>query len=235
MEDKISVIIPVYNEEDRIKDTLMGLIDSNIKELGEIIVIDDGSKDKTKEKVQEINSNLIYYFKLPYNCGKGAALRKGVEISRYSIIAFLDGDLGNSSKEIIKLIEPIYQDSADVVIAKFPPVSVKGGFGVVKKISHKGVHMLTGKEIENPICGQRVFKKNILFNIEIPDRFGAEVGMTIDILKQGLRVKEVSVLMNHRETKRDVQGFIHRGREFINILFVLIKKYYKYKNVATRR
>jgi glycosyltransferase involved in cell wall biosynthesis len=235
LDEKISIIIPVYNEEKIIKETLRGLIDANIKNLGEIIVVDDGSLDKTKSRVNEIKSPLIKYHKLARNLGKGAALRKGVELSSYPVIAFLDGDIGYSSKEITKLLKAIYDNRADLVIAEFPPASVKGGFGIVKNISRKGVYFFTGKNIKNPLCGQRVFRKKILSYIDIPEGFGVEVGMLIDILNHGLRVEEIPVLMTHRETKRDLKGFIHRGKELIHILTVLIKKSYQYKNPRNRR
>ncbi|WP_058485301.1 glycosyltransferase family 2 protein [Defluviitalea phaphyphila] len=231
MDEKVSVIIPVYNEEKRIEKTIKGLI--NIKEIGEIIIVDDGSKDNTKEVVYKIKNKKILYYRFKKNLGKGAALRKGVEISKYPIIAFLDGDLGNTSKEIIKLIKPILQNKADVTIACFPKPSIKGGFGIVKKVSKIGVKFLTGKEIKNPICGQRVMKKDILLNIEIPNRFAVEVGMIIDILNQNFKIKEIPVMMKHRETKRDLKGFLHRGKELKDIIYILIKKYYKLKKYKT--
>jgi len=234
LNEKISIIIPVYNEEDFIKDTLKGLLEADIKNLGEIIVVDDGSVDETKKKVCEIKSAFIYYYSLARNRGKGAALRKGLELSRYPVIVFLDGDLGYSSKEIKKLLKAIDDKSVDFVIADFPPPLHKGGFGFVKKLSQKGVYFLTGQKIKNPICGQRVFRKEILADIAIPDGFAVEVGMLIDLLNHGFRVREIPVFMRHRESKRDLKGFIHRGKEFIQILQILIKKYFQHKNPWNR-
>jgi glycosyltransferase involved in cell wall biosynthesis len=228
------VIIPAYNEEDKIEETIRGLIEIDNNMIDEIIVIDDGSTDKTREKVLKMVSNNVFYFSLSRNLGKGAALRKGLEIAKYPIIVFLDGDLGYTSKEITKLIKPVYDNEADVTIASFPSASIKGGFGIVKKVSKKGIQLLTGKSIQNPICGQRVFRRSTLSNIEIPNRFAVEVGMTIDLLNQNLRIREVPVFMKHRETKRNIQGFIHRGKELIDIIYILLKKYYKYKIVVNR-
>ncbi|MBM7685515.1 MAG: hypothetical protein PWP07_1918 [Epulopiscium sp.] len=228
------MIIPAYNEEERIQATLKGLIESKMEIIGEIIVVDDGSKDQTREKVMDVQSERVICISLPQNSGKGAAIRKGLEIAKYPIIAFLDGDIGYTSKEVMKLIEPVYYDEADVTIALFPDPKIKGGFGIVKKVAQTGVKLLTGKSIQNPICGQRVFARSVLSNIEIPDRFGVEIGMTIDLLNQNLQIKEIPVLMEHRETRRDLQGFIHRGKELIDIVCVLAKKYYKYKTVMDR-
>jgi len=234
LEKRVSIIIPVFNEEERIARTIKGLIDAGIKCLGEIIIVDDGSTDKTRDEINSLGLGSIIYIRLNRNYGKGAALRKGLEISRYPIIAFLDGDLGDTSKEIIKLIEPVYKNKADVSIAVFPTPSTKGGFGILKKVSRLGVWVLTNRYMENPICGQRVFKKSVFSNIEIPDRFGVEIGMTIDILNQGFKVWEVPVQMSHRETKRDLQGCVHRGKELIDVLRVLMRKFYKHKNAVNR-
>ena len=71
----------------------------------------------------------------------------------------------------------------------------------------------------------RIFKKEVLEKFdEIPFGYGVEVGMTIDILKYGYRIKEVLVNMTHSETGRDLQGFIHRGKQYYHIKKVLRQK-----------
>ena len=132
MHPYISIIIPAYNEEGRIKDTLDSIVD--IKEINEIVVVDDGSSDDTYKIASEIKNDKLKVFKLDKNRGKGYALNYGLRISMKNadIIGFLDGDLGKSAKEIRKLIVPILDGEADVTIAKFPPAKKKGGLGFVK-------------------------------------------------------------------------------------------------------
>lgn len=114
----ISIIIPAYNEENKIKDTLESIKD--IKEIDEIIVVDDGSSDKTSEVAKSVKSDKINVITQSQNRGKGYALNNGLKeaMKKADIIGFLDGDLGNTASEVEKLITPIINNECDVTIAK---------------------------------------------------------------------------------------------------------------------
>ena len=227
MEDKVTVLIPAFNEENRIMETVKAINSSSL--IDRIIVIDDGSTDDTFEVVKNQG---IEVYKLAKNQGKGAALEYGIKkaMDSSNIIVFLDGDIGSSALEIEKLIIPLLNHEADVTIAKFPPAIKKGGIGLVKNLSRSGVKILTGKTIHTALSGQRAFHVEVLKQVgSLPKDYGIEVGMIVDILNLGFRVKEVDVLMTHRETGRDIHGFIHRGRQFYQILKVLAKKYKEVK------
>ncbi len=215
---KVVAVIPVYNEENFIENTI-----NNIKEINlidEIIVIDDGSTDKTREIVSKLDVTLIG---LDKNKGKGYAIRKAIEESDFDYLVLIDGDLGRTSNEAIKLIVPAINMEADVIIARFQKAKKKGGFGLVKKLANRGVYFYTGKNITSTLSGQRVYSRKAIESITyIPDRFGVEVAMTVGVLRNGFTVKEVDVGMTHRETERNLKGFIHRGRQFFNILITLI-------------
>ncbi len=223
MSKYVSIIIPAYNEAGRIKDTIEGI--KNLDCIHEIIVVDDGSKDETFNIASSFD--FVRAYKLPQNMGKGYALNYGLRIAmeKADVIGFLDGDLGKSAREVEKLIIPILKEECDVTIAKFPPAKKKGGFGLVKKLAKNGVKRLTGEELDSTLSGQRVFKKEVLKEFqEIPFGYGVEVGMTIDILKKGYKIKEILAYMTHNETGRDLKGFIHRGKQFYHINLVLLKK-----------
>jgi glycosyltransferase involved in cell wall biosynthesis len=225
MNPYVSIIIPAYNEEQKIKNTLLGIVD--IGEINEIIVVDDGSSDNTEQVAKSVKNDKIKVFKLDRNRGKGYALNYGLDIAmkNANVIGFLDGDLGSSSSEIIKLITPVINNEADVTIAKFPPAKKKGGMGFVKRLAKESVLEMTGVELDATISGQRIFKKEVLEKFEeIPYGYGVEVGMTIDILKYGYSIKEILVNMTHSETGRDLKGFIHRGKQFYHIKKIVNKK-----------
>lgn len=224
MKDKVvSILIPAFNEEQRIGNTLKPLLDS--KQIDEIIVIDDGSSDHTAKKAREYE---VVVSRLEKNMGKGWALQHGIKQAKGNIIAFLDADVEQTSKEVEKLIQPVLDDHCDVTIAKFPVAKKKGGFGLVKKLAQKGVYFYTRKTITSSLSGQRVFKKEVLENIVLPTGgYGVEVDMTINILKKGYRIQEIPVLMKHAETGRDFQGFKHRGKQFLHISSVLLKRLIK--------
>lgn len=218
----VSIIIPAYNEENKIIKTLENIVD--IDEINEILVVDDGSSDNTFEFAKKVKSEKIKLHKLEKNSGKGYALNFGLKnIDKNSeIIGFLDADLGETSSEVIKLINPILENKADVTIAKFPPAKKKGGLGFVKNLAKNSVFEMTGVELTSTLSGQRIFKKEVLDKFdEIPFGYGVEVGMTIDILKYGYKIEEVLVDMTHSETGRNLKGFIHRGKQYYHIKKVL--------------
>ena len=222
MSKYISIIIPAYNEESRIKNTLDGIKD--IDEINEIIVVDDGSSDNTSKVAKEVNSSKITIITQDKNRGKGYALNNGLRLARKNadIIGFLDADLGSSSSEVKKLIAPILNNEADVIIAKFPSAKRKGGLGFVKRLAKESVLKMTGVELDATLSGQRLFKKEVLEVFDtMPFGYGVEVGMTIDILKYGFTIKEVLVNMTHNETGRNLKGFIHRGKQYIHIKRIL--------------
>lgn len=219
---KTAIIIPAFNEENFISDTLNSI--KTIKD-ADIIVVDDGSSDNTSKIVQSKDDIILLSYGT--NKGKGYALNYALEYckNKYDIIGFVDADLSNSAGEARKLLDVILNNEADVSIARFPKAKRKGGFGFVKALAFYGIKFFTGKEIYSGLSGQRFFKTEVLKKIgKIPYGYGVEVGMTIDILKMGYTIKEVDVNMIHNETGRDISGFKHRFRQFYHILLILIKK-----------
>jgi glycosyltransferase involved in cell wall biosynthesis len=214
----VSVIIPAYNEQIHIRETIFAL--KKIDSIGEIIVVDDASTDATVEIVSQLGVRLI---EMRRNGGKGKAIRKGLREAKKDIIAFVDADLGESAFEIEKLLLPVIESKADFTIAKFGKAKKKGGFGLVKNLAKNGVYFYTRKQIDTTLSGQRVYKKEVVDSIKyIPDRFGIEVAMTIEALRKGYKLLEVEVDMTHAETGRDIKGFVHRGRQFWDILKTLL-------------
>lgn len=224
MNKKISIIIPAYNEEFYIAKTIKAILEWS-NEL-EIIVVNDGSTDNTYNVLSTFESiPNIYVINSEKNHGKGYALSLGLKVAKGEIILFLDADLGESAVNAEKLLQPIINDNADMSIAVFPKSKKKAGFGLVKGIAKKGIFYLTGYNTLAPLSGQRAFKKDVLEQIELIDGFGIEVGLTIDVLRKGYRIEEVEIPLVHRESGRDLKGFIHRGREFNAVFKALLLKW----------
>lgn len=220
---KVVAVIPSYNEEENILTTIKSV--KKIDLIDEIVIVDDGSTDKTSEIVSKLDVKLI---KLKKNSGKGYAIKKAIEEIDYKYLVLLDGDLGKSSYEVNNLIKPVLNNESDVTIARFGKAKKKGGFGLVKNLAKYGVYFYTGEKIDTTLSGQRVYKKEVIDNISyIPNRFGVEVAMTVGTFRNNFKIKEVEVTMSHSETGRDINGFIHRGRQFLDILITLIKLSYK--------
>lgn len=225
--DKLVCVIPIYNEHKRILKTLEGL--KEIKEMDEIVIVNDGSTDDTLKIIKNLDAKIISYDK---NMGKGYAIKRAIKEINYNKLILLDGDLGETSREVKKMIDGMKNYNYDFVIGEFPEVrkvtNKKGGFGLVKNLAKNGIKFFTGIETNNSLSGQRIYKKEVIDSLTyIPNRYGVEVAMTIESLNNGFKLGEIPIEMSHRYTERNLKGFIHRGRQFKDILFTFIKMYFK--------
>lgn len=211
------VLVPAYNEEARIQDTVRAVL--SIPEVGGVLVIDDGSSDATAEVARANGARVI---RLPRNLGKGEALNRGAAACSADVIVLLDADLGTSASEARHLILPVMAGEADMTVARFPRARQKGGFGLVRGLARSGIKWYTGLLMESPLSGQRAMTKKVLQRLlPFAHGFGVEVGLTIKAARLGFKVVEVPVAMTHKETGRDLKGFLHRGKQFWHVARVL--------------
>lgn len=219
---KIVALIPAHNEATRIGETVKAVL--AIASVSETVVIDDGSSDATAEMARTAGAKVIA---LLHNVGKGAALETAAK--RYEdadIILLLDGDLGASAAQAELLIAPIIANKADMCIAKFPVVeSGKAGFGLVKNIAQRAITELGGDFVSSaPLSGQRAIRRECLDEIRpFSSGYGVEIGLTVRALRKGYRILEVETTMTHAATGRDLQGFIHRGKQYVHVQLAIRK------------
>ncbi len=221
MGKNVSVIIPAYNEQARIMKTLESL--KSIEEIGEIIVVDDGSQDCTYQILSPLKN--IRLLRIEQNKGKGNAVKNALNHVNNKYVALLDADLCESASEVKKLIEHIKPGKKAIIIGKLPAPSRKGGFGIVRKISKKGFERLTSKRVDSLLSGQRILPADFLRSIDLPNGFGLEFKITLEGVRQGLELIEVPVEMSHRETGRDIKGFIHRGKQCYDIVRIIYSEF----------
>ncbi len=207
----ISVIIPAYNEEDIIDETLNKL---DQEWIDEIIVINDGSSDNTSILVKKFPVTLL---DLAENTGKGNAVTRGIIESRGDILVILDADLGESVSEIEKLLIPLLEDNVDASIAIIPING--GGLGMVRKLATAGLKYMTGKTMTAPLSGQRAFKREVIYKLlPLQDGFGLEMGLNISLIKEKIKFAETECNFKHRITGHDYYGYIHRLKQFSDIV-----------------
>ena len=217
----VSVIIPAHNEAGTIQATIKAAL--GMPGVTEVVVVDDGSTDGTEELARQAGATIL--LRHSRNLGKGAALQTGWRASHGDVLLLLDADLGSSAAEGTKLLQPVLSGAADATIARFPRSARGGGLGLALRLARWGVRRLTGVSVEFPLSGQRAIKRCVLEDIGgFSHRFAVETGMTVDLLRRGYRVLEVDTAMSHRLTGRNVAGFVHRGRQLLNIAGVLARK-----------
>ena len=200
---KLSIIIPIYNEERTISEIVHAVESSNKLGLNhEIILIDDFSSDKTPEiisKIDKENPSLIMV-KHSINQGKGAALRSGFQQATGDIILIQDADLEYDPKEYPKLLKAIIENKADVVYgSRFRSDQEtrvlyfwhRVANGILTLLSN----MFTNLNLTDMETGYKVFRKEILDKVNLTEnRFGIEPEITAKIARlPNIRIYEVGI------------------------------------------
>ncbi len=218
---RLCAAVPAYNEGDRIGDTVRSLL--TVPDIDTVLVIDDGSRDNTAEMAEKAGAEVV---RLSENKGKGNAMntaRKSVDAEFY---LFVDADLGECAEHTEVLIPPVIDGEVDMTIAlmKAPP-GHKGGFGAVKKLAAWGIKKFGGINVAAPISGQRCMTRELIDAIGGFEKgFGVETAMTIDAARKGFKIREIPVELNHRLSGRSIKGFLHRGRQFMEIARAIAKR-----------
>jgi hypothetical protein len=190
-----------------------------IENINEIIVVDDGSTDSTYQMLKPLKNIILLHIK--HNKGKGYAVKYALNHATNHMIALLDADLCESASEVNKLIKHIKPAENAIIIGRLPAPKKKGGFGIVKKVSARGFHALTSKKVDSLLSGQRILPIDFLRSIDLPEGFGLEFKITLEGVRKGFEIIEVPVNMQHRETGRNIKGFMHRGKQFLDIVSII--------------
>jgi len=228
--NKISIIIPVYNEEKSIGTILDNIkkIMSNSRKKYEIIVVDDGSTDKSAKIIKKKKVKLIQH---SINRGYGAALKSGIKATSGNYILIMDADGTYSADEIPKLIRE--SEKYDMVVGARTGTHVKVPFlrRPAKWFLNKLANYLSGMKIPDLNSGLRIFKKEIalrFFNL-FPDGFSFTATITIASLTNDYNVKFVPINYHKRKGKSS----IHPVKDFVGFIYLIIRMitYFKPLNV----
>lgn len=183
---KITCIIPAFNEEKTIQSLIRNI--KKVESISEIIVVDDGSSDKTCDLAKSENVKVLKHEK---NKGKGAAIKTGAAHAECGIILFLDADLANMSpKKIASLLQPIENDDADLVKASFSRSRGRVTELVVKPLFQVILPFLN---FNQPLSGQFAIRSEILKELSIDDKWGVDIQILLQSVKKGLRIVEVDI------------------------------------------
>lgn len=195
---KLSVIIPVFNEEKTILEILKRVEKVKIPKIEkEIVIVDDFSTDGTRGILEKVKGrHKVYYHKK--NLGKGAAIRTALKHTSGEIIIIQDADLEYNPQDYPKLIKPILEGKASVVYGSralmknnraSSPFFYWGG-----QIVCQTTNLLYGSKLTDVNCCYKVFKREVIGQIKLEsNRFEFCEEVTAKVLKRGYKIKEIAV------------------------------------------
>jgi dolichyl-phosphate beta-glucosyltransferase len=209
----LSIVIPAYNEQERIGRTLAGTLAYLEAQsyTSEIIVVDDGSRDRTTDVVLSFAEGLgdrLRLVKNPGNRGKGYAVRNGMLNANGDIALFCDADLSTPPEEIERVIKPIEDNIADVVFGSRALDRTLIGEHqsqlreLIGKTGNLVLQILTGLRFKDTQCGFKAFRRataQAVFPLQRIDGFGFDPEVLYIAQKQGWRLIELPVRWNHVE------------------------------------
>src|SRR5215469_8066952 len=226
----LAVVIPARNESERISATVKAA--SSIPGVDIVVVVDDGSVDGTGAEAAHAGAIVARHAR---NRGKAAAMETGAEAvkvieSRREAqdgtgraaaprhLLFLDADLAETAANASPLTEPVRAGQADMTIAVFAQKEKRGGHGLVLGLAGAGIERVTGWRPAEPLNGQRCLTR-AAFEAARPlaGGWGVEAGLTIDLLRQGMRIAEVEVPLAHRATGKDLASQLHRAHQLVDV------------------
>ena len=200
---KLSVIIPVYNEVGNIEEILKRV--KATKKASEIIVVDDGSKDGTRDVLNELNGKekvrVILHEK---NLGKGAAVRTGMDAAKGEIMLIQDADLEYDPRDYGLLLQPLDEGIADVVYgSRFlggPRRVTMYWHMIANKLLTFMTNILYDTILSDMETGYKVFRRKVVEGMKIrAKRFDFEPEFTAKVLKRHYRIYEVPISFNPRD------------------------------------
>ena len=226
---KISFIVPCFNEENNIIDTIKvinSIVNKKVIDNYEIIVVDDGSSDNTYKKILQLKkTNEIIVIKHKKNQGFGAAYKSGVKRSNGEYVIMIPGDNAHSSEEITKILKS--RGNADIIV---PYSKSRGARNLVRfllsKLFTKLVNLIFFLNVKY-YNGLVLHKGNLIRNITIDtDGFTYQVYALVTLIKQGASVNYINVEVRERVSgKSSAVNFKNFIEVFKSIVKLRMKKF----------
>lgn len=213
---KISIIVPVYNEADTVRDLVLQL--RSLYPDFEVIVVNDGSTDGSAAMAQDAGA-VVYSH--PYNIGNGAAIKSGIRIASGNILVFMDGDFQHNPEDIGKLLE-FFPDYDMVVGARSMGDQASLGRAVGNKLYNWLASYVAKFRVRDLTSGFRAVKADVAkkFVYLLPNTYSYPTTLTLCALRDGRSLKYIPISVHKRNTG---ESNIDPFRDSVRFLMIIIK------------
>ena len=228
----VTIVMPVFNEEKRVATAIERVLAQNF--VREVIVVDDGSRDRSREILGTLTDPRLQVILQPVNRGKGAALRTGFAAATSDFVAVHDADLKYDPADIARLLPPLRDGRADVVygsrfIGSGEHRVLYYWHSVGNRLLNTVSNMATNINLTDMETCAKVFKREVIQSINLEeDRFGFEPEVTAKVAAMGCRVYEVGISYSGRTY---AEGKKIGWKDGVRALYVIAK----YSPVVSRR
>ena len=228
----VTTVMPVFNEEKRVATAIARVLAQNF--VREVIVVDDGSRDRSREILGTLTDPRLQVILQPVNRGKGAALRTGFAAATSDFVAVHDADLEYDPADIQRLLPPLRDGRADVVygsrfIGSGEHRVLYYWHSVGNRLLTTVSNMATNINLTDMETCAKVFKREVIQSINLEeDRFGFEPEVTAKVAAMGCRVYEVGISYSGRTY---AEGKKIGWKDGVRALYVIAK----YSPVVSRR
>jgi len=229
----ISIVVPAYNEEDGIEDFITSVLkDANLREEYEIIVVNDGSTDHTKEIIEKYAKKYRKIKPLSYvpNQGLGHALRTGIRKARGRIIITMDSDGSHPPAVIHTLITQLDQNKDLVIGSRYlmKKKNVKVKRYLLSRLTNYFTRMVTATgHVKDVTSGFRAYKASTLKRIATREKgFEVEIEILVKLLKNHAKVKEIPIpLINRKRGESKFKVSKHGPRYCFSLLRIFLYRW----------
>jgi glycosyltransferase involved in cell wall biosynthesis len=223
----LSLVIPLYNEEENIEPLLHNINKALENYHFEIILVDDFSTDKTVNTIKTLNYPKVTLIELRKNYGQSSALAAGIDNAKGEYIVTMDGDLQNDANDIPTMLQKLQSENWDVVVG----IRNNRKDSFLKKLPSKIANFLIRKatklNIKDHGCALKIFKNNIAKELNLYGEMHRFIGLLAYL--NGARVGEINVNHNRRIHGKSKYGLGRTFKVINDILLILFQRNYLQK------